>query len=242
MASYDDPDPPITPPAPLVPGQAAAPPVDSAAQTGGLADQWRSWMNDPHNRAAMIQFGVSLSQPIAAGQNALGQIGSAVGQAGEASDRITAEQQKEEELAQKGELRSAQAQLAGSKAETAGTVAAARQQALEFKQQQLAMQGNIAGLRALTALQNTFQKEHAKWASDKGLGIPTGPEPTWDSVLSKNPDLAAQLKSVQGGVPAQGGGGGGDLLSQARDAISRGANRAAVIERLRQQGVDPSGL
>lgn len=59
--------------APLVPrpGQTPSPTVDSAAQTGGLADQWRGWMADPHNRAAMIQFGVALSQPIGAGQTRL---------------------------------------------------------------------------------------------------------------------------------------------------------------------------
>jgi hypothetical protein len=33
-----------------------------------------------------------------------------------------------------------------------------------------------------------------------------------------------------------------DILSQARDAIARGAPRDAVIGRLRQQGIDPSGL
>jgi hypothetical protein len=33
-----------------------------------------------------------------------------------------------------------------------------------------------------------------------------------------------------------------DVLSQARDAISRGADRNAVIQRLQQKGIDPSGL
>ena len=45
--------------------------------------------------------------------------------------------------------------------------------------------------------------------------------------------------------PAPAGNAGGPAvaaLSQARDAIARGAPRAAVIERLRQAGIDPSGL
>jgi hypothetical protein len=33
-----------------------------------------------------------------------------------------------------------------------------------------------------------------------------------------------------------------DPLAQARDAISRGASRAAVIQRLREHGIDPTGL
>lgn len=132
--------------APLVPGNTPSPDVNQQAQTGGLADQWRSWMADPHNRAAMIQFGVALSQPISAGQNALGQIGSAVGQAGEASDRITAEQQKEEELASKQDLRSAQATAAEEKAKGAGNLAAFQQDRLALQRQgmDLADQKKIA--------------------------------------------------------------------------------------------------
>ncbi len=44
----------------------------------------------------------------------------------------------------------------------------------------------------------------------------------------------------QGAAPAQGG--GGDILSQAREAIKQGAPRDKVIERLKQQGIDASGL
>lgn len=40
----------------------------------------------------------------------------------------------------------------------------------------------------------------------------------------------------------QSGGAQGDPLAQARDAISRGAPRAAVIQRLQQNGIDPAGL
>ncbi|WP_149576380.1 hypothetical protein [Xanthobacter oligotrophicus] len=43
------------------------------------------------------------------------------------------------------------------------------------------------------------------------------------------------------GAP-QGASGVGDPLAQARDAISRGAPRDAVIQRLRQNGIDPAGL
>jgi hypothetical protein len=38
------------------------------------------------------------------------------------------------------------------------------------------------------------------------------------------------------------GAGGGDALSRARAAISKGANRDAVIQRLRSSGIDPAGL
>lgn len=44
-----------------------------------------------------------------------------------------------------------------------------------------------------------------------------------------------------GGAP-QGKPSAGDPLSMARDAIARGADRNAVIQRLQQNGIDPSGL
>ena len=41
---------------------------------------------------------------------------------------------------------------------------------------------------------------------------------------------------------SMGQGGGGDPLAQARDAIAKGADRNAVIERLKSNGIDPAGL
>lgn len=64
--------------------------------------------------------------------------------------------------------------------------------------------------------------------------------------------IRAQAGMVPGsgqpaGVPGQGGGqgaapAGGDPLSQARAALSRGAPRDAVIQRLQQMGINPAGL
>lgn len=52
------------------------------------------------------------------------------------------------------------------------------------------------------------------------------------------PDVSSLSK--QGGITDSGG--GGDPLSQARDAIAKGAPRDAVIQRLQQNGINPSGL
>jgi len=196
--------------APLVPGNTPSPDVNQQAQTGGLADQWRSWMADPHNRAAMIQFGVALSQPISAGQNALGQIGSAVGQAGEASDRITAEEDKQAEAASKQELRKASAELAGAKAETQGTVASARQASLEAQQQRLEQQGRIAQLNAYVKLQAQYNKMRAEKEKANSYGLTASgkpePIPTWEEFFSANQGLDPALKGVTAGGPTTVGG------------------------------------
>lgn len=64
----------------------------------------------------------------------------------------------------------------------------------------------------------------------QNFGAPGGSQATGGG--QSNPSMGAP----------QGVGGVGDSLAQARDAISRGAPRDAVIQRLRQNGIDPAGL
>lgn len=142
MADTEDPE-----VAPLVPPQNVPHPQAEPQQTTGLVDTWRQWINDPHNRAAMMQFGAALSQPISAGQNRMGQIGQAFGQAGEASDRVTAMQQREEELASKQDLRSAQAEAGLQRAAAAETRAAAAGQRADWGLEKLQLAQQLAELR-----------------------------------------------------------------------------------------------
>lgn len=50
------------------------------------------------------------------------------------------------------------------------------------------------------------------------------------------------LKPYGKGAAAKPQSGGGDALGRARDAIAKGADRNAVIQRLQENGIDPSGL
>jgi hypothetical protein len=59
--------------------------------------------------------------------------------------------------------------------------------------------------------------------------------------------LGVPLAQLGIAAPSRAAGGGqsrpaGDPLAQARDAIDRGADRNAVIQRLRQNGIEPTGL
>lgn len=94
------------------------------------------------------------------------------------------------------------------------------------------------------------------------LGDPSTPVKVRASVIQRLQTLAQRKIEIQnarvrdlrggqyfkpGGGGAQGYGaqapaGGGDPLSAARDAINNGADRGAVIQRLQQHGIDPSGL
>lgn len=229
--------------APLVPGTVPQPDVQGAAQTGGLADNWRSWMSDPHNRAAMIQFGLALSQPVSAGQNVLGHIGSAAGQAGEASDRITAEQEREKELESKQELRSAQGDLATERGRASGESATLKQQALDQRRSiyELQDQGRIQ------AAYNAHLRQIAAENKDitaANLIAPKGQQRPLKEPLSPE-DFAGRYRGmgVTGNVaPIAADTSPEGLKQQARDAISKGADRNAVIQRLQQRGIDASDL
>ena len=73
-------------------------------------------------------------------------------------------------------------------------------------------------------------------AGAPSLAAPSGPAAPPDGAIPP-PDEAAPGKS-----PASPPRPAPDALAMARDAIARGAPRDAVIKRLREHGVDPSGL
>lgn len=83
----------------------------------------------------------------------------------------------------------------------------------------------------------------------QGFGAPGGGQPAATPSFQPNYAPGAGPSNPPAGMPqgasGQGASGpapGGDPLAQARAAISRGANRDAVIQRLQQMGVNPAGL
>ena len=66
-------------------------PSDAAptAKAPSLGKQWNTFLGQPGNAAAMIQFGIKAMQPISPGQSVMGHIGNAIGAAGEAKQRVT---------------------------------------------------------------------------------------------------------------------------------------------------------
>lgn len=68
----------------------------------GLFDKWRGWLGMPQNRAALLQTGLSLLQPVQPGQSQFGHIASSIGQglgaAGRAEARIAGEERDQAKL------------------------------------------------------------------------------------------------------------------------------------------------
>src|SRR5512139_246972 len=133
--------------------QAPAPQAAEPAQSAGsdVAGAWRNWLGDPSNRAALMQFGISLMQPMPVGQNAIGHFGTALGQAGEAMDRRRAMDLKEQEASSKQDLREAQAQNAESRAAAATANLGLQGENLDLKRM-------LGVMERSTKLQDAYQK------------------------------------------------------------------------------------
>lgn len=114
---------PMASPAPGALGAALAPQV---GQPGG----WKAWVSQPQNRAALVQFGIEMLQPLSPGQGVGSRIGTAIGSGAEARDRfVTGEQDRQRQFVtdriaqQEADARSlaAQASMVNAKQPNAGT-------------------------------------------------------------------------------------------------------------------------
>lgn len=137
MATPDPNDPnaqpPPTPPGDVPPQGATPQPAQSA--TSDYAGAWRSWLGDPENRASLMQFGVSMLQPVGVGQSQLGHFASSVGSAGEAATRVRDEAMARQKLQAETNLREQSANLAEQKAATAAQNLGLQGELLELRRQ-----------------------------------------------------------------------------------------------------------
>lgn len=93
-----------------------------------LAGQWRNWINEPGNRAALLQTGLALMQPQGIGQTGPGQVAGAIGQGAEAGQRYAETERKIETEDTKNELARARGQSALENAAARSSIAETRAQ------------------------------------------------------------------------------------------------------------------
>lgn len=97
------------------------PATDPGKSMGDLASGWNSWLDKPNNRAALMQFGIAMLQPIGFGENFGSHFGNAVGAAGAAARNITTQEQQDEKARTEAELRESRASAAEKSASAAET-------------------------------------------------------------------------------------------------------------------------
>jgi hypothetical protein len=69
-------------------------PTPTSEPQEGLVSKWRGWLQQPDNRAALLQFGVNMLQPMGPGQTFWGQLGQSLGAAGQTVQTRQQQRQK----------------------------------------------------------------------------------------------------------------------------------------------------
>lgn len=221
------------------------PQQEAPASGTGLAQQWQSFL-DGGGRTAMMQMGLQMMQPIGFGETPLSNAAKGLGMAGEAlSDRdvLTRRENRErirDETAQRRlELQEEKLDIARSR--TAG--------------------GGRAGVKATPGVRSldplAQERLNISRSREERLSGRKGINDLFEGrVAEPVPFQAGGAPATTGaeGLPpaktrrASASASGGDnprlnaLFQSAREAIANGAPAEQVRARLRQRGIDPSGI
>lgn len=144
-------------------------PNPSPEQQSDLAGQWRNWIANENNRAALMQFGVGLMQPMGFGQNVAGHVGQAIGGVGELASRRQAADLKQQEADSKADLRTAQASVAEARAANAGSGAARAADRLAFERERLGVSQLVRNQQLRLNARKAYDSYKAKADADNAL-------------------------------------------------------------------------
>jgi hypothetical protein len=180
-------------------------PQPAQSQDNDVAGQWRNFLADNNNRAALLQFGLSMMQPMDVGQSAVGQLGQSIGEVGELSDRRKKLDIASTEADSKQNLRASQAEAAEARANTAATRAAAATDRQNYTRENTRLR--VAA--QLYGQYESYRKNTETLNARKKLLDPTAPlDPVLDfeTWASRNPGVAAALGGGEltpsgGGLP-----------------------------------------
>lgn len=152
----------------------------------GLIDQWGQWMGKPQNRAALMQFGIAMLQPMNQGETGSSHFANAVGSGGQAAETVTKQGQQQKASEDTSTLKEAQANLAGERATHAGDTAALRGESaslraenaakgLELKQQGL--ENTQARSRTMADIAQSNSYNRYLLGATKAASDPLNPSP-----------------------------------------------------------------
>lgn len=148
---------PTTKPAPGAGGvpSAGAPAADRTSSSA--VRSWSDFLGDPKTRAALLQFGVQMLQPVGPGQSLMGAVGEAVGAGGAAADRYQASQnelrQKAYELQTQRQTAESEAALRQAQGEYYRSTGAARLGMVDVRKMAPEGRASVALLARITALE-----------------------------------------------------------------------------------------
>lgn len=168
---------------------------ESASPTGGVAqksllEKWGDWIDQPSNRAALMQFGIAMLQPVKGGEGGLlGHAANSLGEAGEAAGRVQEQARRETETESKADLREAAARTAEERARYAGENNALRASALgqgldikrgQLENAQLRTQLNDQNRRTMADIAMTRAYQQYVQEAEKNNLVAETPQPIMD--------------------------------------------------------------
>lgn len=141
---------------PTVQGGRDQPPPAPGFSPGNLMDSWNKWVDKPNNRAALMQFGIAMLQPVGMGETGISHFANAVGAAGQAGERVTQQQQTQEKHESDIDTRETRAQAAQTAANAAEMRALYAGQTAGLQQENRTQSNLIRALSAQAAARSKY--------------------------------------------------------------------------------------
>lgn len=153
---------------------------------GGVRAAWDSFAASPENRAALLQFGLTMMSPQPKGQTFMGSVAQGIGEGAEAGTRNIAAQQLEAEQASKQEERSS---MAGYRDAQAG---AATKNAEAYSQQVKNMGGGGAAARQQLSQVFRTQQAFRTWLAKPEDITGLQADPMLEAIKKEFPDIKSK--------------------------------------------------
>lgn len=182
-------------PAPAAPQPALG---DSLLPQVGQPGGWKAWVSRPENRAALVQAGIELLQPLGVGQTPLSRVGTAIGSGMEARDRAITGQQADEQRQVENAIAQQEADARTVAADAALTAADARAKDPD----------GLTALQRITLERNRLKEFRSYVAAYRKSLFPGDPMPDMNT-------LAEMFEQENATAPALPGGGGSPSLADA---------------------------
>lgn len=218
---------------------------DSAGgiDTSKLTSGWNDWINKPNNRAALMQFGIAMLQPMGMGETSTGHFANAVGAAGEAHRRVTTNEQQDVKSSTEAELRESRANAAtttANAAETRALMAGENSRLRQERDQSTALSRALSAQAQARSKYDAYITQVGKRNTDP-LRDPKAPlEPVIPfGEWIKTPDGRSSLLGEAGGASAPEGGAPaasapGTPAPSSWEAVSRDPTILAATPQIRQ--------
>jgi hypothetical protein len=223
-------------------------PDDTGGTPDDLGSQWSQWVGKPANRAALMQFGIAMLQPVQQGETGTSHFANAIGSGGEAASDVNKQAIAKEAADSSQQLKAEQAELAGVKAsvqpelaQAASDRAGAYAGAAEARVQNAGLRNQMQEQQNRTIdsikLSNAYQTYVSQTAKTNADPMNENPQPIMDFETWQQSNGIKPPAGTEANAPMPPGQGTKPPLNQ---LVQKNPQAWAQIKQLYQAG-DPRG-